>query len=517
MPLYSVLLISTQYSLAQKVKNIVRQHEERYRLVGTADNSVLGLSLIESTTPDFVIMQAYMNFWNAEDLILNLLSRGIAPTFILLHDGDMLSLSPAVSRQVCAILPTEPLVEGQLLQALQSPVAEGYPQNDRQPFAGIQHSMEVMELLMGLTSLRLGTAQMEFGRFRVANKNCWLLLGAPESGAAYNFFAQPRELEDIFQHLERLLEPLGNCELCIYRDTNLCILLEEDHRREPDWTELCQRINRLLGVYGVPPLSFEISNMPVPLEHWHSQCSQLLKLREKRFFNSALWLQPKTIDAYLIPVSQVVLRERLSTLFAALVNLQRTELCALLDELEQMVRHSLSMDVYSFVLAQLVVQYTRLRYSYGSQTADSDFSISLHQYKNVSETFDSFRELLLSLLDWLDTRNISPNRLVLQMCSFVRDHLSERITLDVIAQHVHASPTYLCKLFKREMGEPLTNYINRNRVQQAKRLLELPYKIIDVASMAGFENSKYFSQVFKRYVGITPQQYRASLHQGGTS
>lgn len=511
--MFSVLLISTYYSLTQKVKAMLQQHGELYRLVGTVDNSVLGLSMIESTSPDFVIMPAYMNFWNAEDLILNLLPRGISPTFILLHDGETLTLSPAVSRQVAAVVPAEPLAEDQLLQALQAPVDTGHSQAGRQPFSGVQHSMEVMELLMGLTPLRLGNAQMEFGRFRVDRKSCWILLGAPESGTGYNFFSQPQELEEIFQQLDVLLTPTGNCELCIYRDTNLCILLEERPQLEPDWSALCRRINQLLGIYDVPRLSFEISNAPVPLEHWHSQCSQLLKLREKRFFSSALWLQPKTVEAYAVPVSQTALREKLSALSTALLNLQRKELSALLDELEQMVSHSLSMDIYSFVLAQLVIQYTRLRYSYGPQAPSDDFSINLHQFKSVSETFAAFRELLLSLLDWLDTLNVSPNRLVLQMCSFISEHLSERLTLDIVARHVHASPTYLCKLFKRETGESFPNYINRNRILRAKRLLEMPYKIIDVASMAGFENSKYFSQVFKRQVGMTPQQYRLSLHK----
>ena len=109
--MFSVLLISTYYSLTQKVKAMLQQHGELYRLVGTVDNSVLGLSMIESTSPDFVIMPAYMNFWNAEDLILNLLPRGISPTFILLHDGETLTLSPAVSRQVAAVVPAEPLAE----------------------------------------------------------------------------------------------------------------------------------------------------------------------------------------------------------------------------------------------------------------------------------------------------------------------------------------------------------------------------------------------------------------------
>lgn len=45
------------------------------------------------------------------------------------------------------------------------------------------------------------------------------------------------------------------------------------------------------------------------------------------------------------------------------------------------------------------------------------------------------------------------------------------------------------------------------------QLLETHYKIIDIAGMVGFENAKYFSQVFRRQVGKTPQQYRLELRK----
>ena len=51
--------------------------------------------------------------------------------------------------------------------------------------------------------------------------------------------------------------------------------------------------------------------------------------------------------------------------------------------------------------------------------------------------------------------------------------------------------------------------------QRAMQLLETPYKIIDIAGMVGFDNAKYFSQVFKKQVGKTPQQYRTELRKAG--
>ena len=100
-------MISTQYSQIQYLRGILQKYPDKFQLGGTADNSVLGMSLIESTQPDLVIMPAYMNFWNAEDLINYLLPRGICPTFLLLNDEPGLSLGAPVNSRVAAVFPTE--------------------------------------------------------------------------------------------------------------------------------------------------------------------------------------------------------------------------------------------------------------------------------------------------------------------------------------------------------------------------------------------------------------------------
>lgn len=83
-----VLIISSLYSQTQHLRRILLGQAGHIQLCGTADNSVLGMSLIESLHPDVVIMPVHMTFWNPEDLINYLLPRGICPRFVLLSDGS---------------------------------------------------------------------------------------------------------------------------------------------------------------------------------------------------------------------------------------------------------------------------------------------------------------------------------------------------------------------------------------------------------------------------------------------
>ena len=95
---------------------------------------------------------------------------------------------------------------------------------------------------------------------------------------------------------------------------------------------------------------------------------------------------------------------------------------------------------------------------------------------------------------------------------FVHSHVEEPVTLAQVAQHVHVSPFYFCKLFKKATGMTLTEYVARVRVEKAKTLLVDPsLRISEVVYAAGFGSIPSFNSVFKRYVGMPPTQYRATL------
>jgi AraC-like DNA-binding protein/ligand-binding sensor protein len=95
---------------------------------------------------------------------------------------------------------------------------------------------------------------------------------------------------------------------------------------------------------------------------------------------------------------------------------------------------------------------------------------------------------------------------------FVQSHVEEPITLAQVVQHVHVSRFYFCKLFKKATGMTLTEYVSRVRVEKAKTLLVDPsLRVSEVVYAAGFGSIPRFNSVFKRYVGMPPTEYRATL------
>lgn len=516
-----ILIISSSHTLMLNIKAAIQGHPNEYAICGIADNSVLGMNLIESTNPDLVFMPVHMDFWSAEDLINHLMTKSHCPVFILLSLGeDVSNISTAASVKIGAVLPQKQFSEEDVLQSLNKAVQFQdnelpVPNNRLQNSNAIQHSLEVMELIMGLSPFQTQEAQQEYGRLRVGKRNCWLLLGSFQESQQEDFdFLQNMEvLENLLQSLSHLLRPLGACEVCIYQEKNLCILLEESQKEEPEWEPWLQKINLQLDLLGIPPLLFEISDTPLSLSQWRRQCRELLKLREIRFFYSPLYLQPKIKKAYAKFIPQSKLYDQLAALTQVLQSGNTRQFPAVLADIESSVSYSLSRDVYSYVVSQLVLQYHNCRsvLCVTPEAAGKEFRI--RNYKSVRNFFADYREAVEQLFAALDSSG-SKNSIIKEIYQYIQQNLSENLSLETLSKHVHVTPSYLSRLFKKDTGISLNTYISQKRIEKARNLLASAHRITDISGMVGFESSKYFSQVFKKETGQTPQEYRQSL-QGG--
>ena len=101
---------------------------------------------------------------------------------------------------------------------------------------------------------------------------------------------------------------------------------------------------------------------------------------------------------------------------------------------------------------------------------------------------------------------------------YIRQNYVRRLSLKSIAEQVYLHPTYLSNLFKKQTGFTVIDYINYYRVLQAQKMLQQPgSKIYWVMEQVGFVNERYFSEVFKKEVGLTPTQYRQNAALSGAA
>lgn len=98
---------------------------------------------------------------------------------------------------------------------------------------------------------------------------------------------------------------------------------------------------------------------------------------------------------------------------------------------------------------------------------------------------------------------------VYKAMDYIRNHYSEKITLEDVANCVFLSRSYLSKVFKEETGIGVVDYIKKVRIEKSKLfLLDKRIKVADVAEICGFEDQSYFTKVFGAETGVSPKKYR---------
>ncbi len=92
---------------------------------------------------------------------------------------------------------------------------------------------------------------------------------------------------------------------------------------------------------------------------------------------------------------------------------------------------------------------------------------------------------------------------------YIRKHYAEDISLADVAEYVGLNENYFCNLFKMSTGENLTKYINRVRIEKAMDFLEhTNLKVYEIGEMVGYNNTTYFSTMFKKITGQSVSEFR---------
>lgn len=144
---------------------------------------------------------------------------------------------------------------------------------------------------------------------------------------------------------------------------------------------------------------------------------------------------------------------------------------------------------------------SKLTYELAFQTEDND----------LREKLTIILELVKKMDDYIFHRSSVENKRqkILDSIEYIKTNFSKPISLEHLYRQSKLSPATFHRMFKLETGQRPIEYIQKARINHAKRLLEKPSaKVHDIGSNLGFESSNYFIRTFKKYLGITPKQYQ---------
>lgn len=100
-------------------------------------------------------------------------------------------------------------------------------------------------------------------------------------------------------------------------------------------------------------------------------------------------------------------------------------------------------------------------------------------------------------------------RIITSITRYMQKHLSEDISLSVLAEEFHMNAQYISQLFKNEIGVGFLAYLTNIRMEKAKKLLlATSLSVAEIAEQSGYGDYRVFTKAFKKAEGITPSQYR---------
>jgi two-component system response regulator YesN len=180
---------------------------------------------------------------------------------------------------------------------------------------------------------------------------------------------------------------------------------------------------------------------------------------------------------------------------------------------KQLSHHRLNRDVlHGFITSflQLLVRVLSENkiptYEFGTPLFNAEF---FHiAVENVTNTKKAISQMIDTAMNMI--RNSDQDKPIVQTIKeFIDKNLDKDITRESLAEMVYLNQDYLARIFKKEIGESIGNYITGKRVEVAKEYLEKTSESVNsIAIKVGYDNFSYFTKIFKDRQGMTPKEYR---------
>ena len=123
-----------------------------------------------------------------------------------------------------------------------------------------------------------------------------------------------------------------------------------------------------------------------------------------------------------------------------------------------------------------------------------------------------FEELIISIIKRNIASTVESNPHIAKGIEYIHENYNKSINLHMLCDYLNLNTCYFCVLFKNQTNMTFSQYLNKMRITESKKLLETTGdSIIDISLAVGFNNHNHFSATFKKLTGMTPTAYKNQL------
>ena len=310
-------------------------------------------------------------------------------------------------------------------------------------------------------------------------------------------------------------------QICKRQPGNEIIPLEKEGflviHSKGSWKNIRTQISASMKEYANTRVYFGSSQLLNDYQDFESGMRQSKKALEcSVFYNRTEEIEYQNICSSSIPAFSY---QKEQELYQALLSASKERAWEVCGQMLKTLKENLypPAECFSYIMEILDV-YRRAGRDYNISIRATDFcGKNIYEYIKNLHTLQECEKALYDFTEKL-TADIQKFCIpgerdeILSVKEYVKLHYNENIDLNTAAKLVNISPSHLSSLFKKETGKNFSSYLTEVRMKEAKRLLKNPHAMIyEVAEQTGYANSGYFGKAFKKFYGITPEEYKKNM------
>lgn len=168
-----------------------------------------------------------------------------------------------------------------------------------------------------------------------------------------------------------------------------------------------------------------------------------------------------------------------------------------------------------YVFIQIIAGISKMLFIRGINVSELTYRKNIFERLNMAKTLEDRINIIYSYaiycIEYINSLQINKNsKIISKIKAYINDNFNkENLGLEDISSNVFLSSQYISKLFKEETAENIKEYIIKIRIENAKEsLMNTNKKIVQISEEVGYDKTQTFTKIFKKYVGMTPGEYR---------
>ena len=142
-----------------------------------------------------------------------------------------------------------------------------------------------------------------------------------------------------------------------------------------------------------------------------------------------------------------------------------------------------------------------------------DYSINkilefVNKIKDVGEGRTYLSQIVIEIQTYNKKQELGQNPVIVQAIEYIKRNYKNDIKLSTLADYLNMNASYLSRFLKKETGRNFVDILAHVRMEKAKKLLDKGMRVVEVGEQVGYSDYTYFYQVFKRFEGISPSEYK---------